>query len=227
MIRLLRMTDQFLHGTGNFAVEAPARGRLKWLVIFVVVFGLVYGAVMGCYGGLIGGHWKQIVYSAIKLPILLLVTFLLCLPSFFVLNTVLGLRDDFSEVLRAVVGTQSCIAVVLAGLAPITALFYMSFDDYAQATFFNGLLFFVASVTARIVVRRYYRPLIARTPRHRTMMTMWFVLYIFVGIQMGWVLRPFIGDPSQPATFFRSEAWGNAYLVVGKLIVNVLKGFAG
>ena len=54
MIRLLRMTDQFLHGTGNFAVEAPPRGRLTWLVIFVVVFGLVYGAVMGCYGGIIG-----------------------------------------------------------------------------------------------------------------------------------------------------------------------------
>jgi len=35
---------------------------------------------------------------------------------------------------------------------------------------------------------------------------------------MGWVLRPFIGDPTQPTRFFRVEAWGNAYEIVAKLI---------
>jgi hypothetical protein len=62
----------------------------------------------------------------------------------------------------------------------------------------------------------------ARSPRHRLLLRAWFFLYAFVGIQMGWVLRPFIGDPHLPVAFFRSEAWGNAYVIVGKLVVNAI-----
>jgi len=46
------------------------------------------------------------------------------------------------------------------------------------------------------------------------MRRLWVFLYAFVGIQMGWVLRPFIGDPGQRPTFLRSESWGNAYVIV-------------
>ena len=34
----------------------------------------------------------------------------------------------------------------------------------------------------------------------------WMVLFGLVGAQMGWVLRPFIGNPSQPFTWFRPRA---------------------
>jgi len=71
-------------------------------------------------------------------------------------------------------------------------------------------------------VRRYYAPLIRRSPRHRLLLRVWFFLYAFVGIQMGWVLRPFIGTPHLPVTFFRSEAWGNAYVVVAGLVVEAV-----
>ena len=40
---------------------------------------------------------------------------------------------------------------------------------------------------------------------------------------MGWVLRPFIGDPSLPVAFFRQGAWGNAHVVVAGLIADVFK----
>ena len=158
-----------------------------------------------------------------KVPLLLLVTFALCLPSFFVVNTVAGLRDDFGQALQAVVATQACVTVVLACLAPLTAVFYLSATDYLLAVLSNGVMFGVASITAQVVVRRYYRPLIRRSPRHRLMLYVWFFLYVFVGIQMGWVLRPFIGDPNRPVVFFRQEAWGNAYVVVGRLVTHGLR----
>ena len=41
----------------------------------------------------------QVVYSAVKVPFLLFTTFFLSLPSFFVINTLLGLRGDFTRVL--------------------------------------------------------------------------------------------------------------------------------
>ena len=47
-------------------------------------------------------------------------TFLLCLPSYFVLNVLAGLREDFPKVLRALLSFQSLAAVVLAAFGPIT-----------------------------------------------------------------------------------------------------------
>ena len=214
--------DDFLRGRGVFAVDAPLAHRLRGLMTLLVACGIFYGAVMGAYSGLTPSRLHQLLFSGVKVPLLLLATFLLCLPSFFVINTVAGLREDFGQVLRAVIATQSCVTVVLASLAPFTAVWYLSVADYQSAILFNAVLFGVATVAAQVVVRRYYGPLIRRSPRHRQLVRFWFVLYAFVGIQMGWVLRPFIGDPNQPVAFFRSGAWGNAYVVLAGMIARVV-----
>jgi len=220
MRTFFRAMDNFLRGRGVFAVEAPLSGRLQWMLVLLVICGLFYGAVMGSFSGLAPGRFHQLAFAGVKVVFLLLSTFLLCLPSFFVLNVVAGVADDFPQVLRAVVSTQTCITVVLAGLAPLTAFWYLTCSDYQLAVLFNGLMFATASTSAQVVVRRYYGPLIARSPRHRQLRLAWFFLYVFVGIQMGWVLRPFISDPNLPVSFFRSGAWGNAYVVVGRLIAD-------
>jgi hypothetical protein len=50
------------------------------------------------------------------------------------------------------------------------------------------------NLSVQLLLRRLYRPLIQQDPRHRWMVPAWIVIYSFVGIQMGWVLRPFIGS---------------------------------
>ena len=223
----LQAVDDFLRGKGLFAADARAAGHFVRLFGFLLAFGALYGVVMGTFAGLAPGRYHQLVYSGTKVPLLMLATFALCLPSFFVLNTVSGLRDDFPDALRGIVATQSCVAVVLACLAPLTALFYASCANYGAAIVFNGLMFAIAWITSQIVLRRYYAALIRRSPAHRTMLYVWFLLYAFVGTQMGWVLRPFVGDPNSPVAFFRPDAWGNAYVVVGRLVWNLLRDILG
>jgi hypothetical protein len=196
------------------------------LVGCLVLFGLIYGAVMGTFRGLAGqSQWLvQIVYSAVKVPLLLLASFSISLPSFFVLSTLLGLRKDFGQSLRAVVATQAGLAVVLASLAPLTMLWYASSADYQSALLFNGLMFALASVAAQWLLRTYYRPLVARSPRHRWLLWGWLLVYAFVAIQMAWLLRPFIGAPTIEVQFLRPEAWDNAYVVVTRLVWRALGG---
>ena len=220
------LTADFLHGRGRFAPDAPFAPQLPWLLLFVLVFGTIYGIVMGTFSGLEPGRFHQLLYSGLKVPMLLLVTFLICLPSFFVLNSAVGLRSDFPQALRAVLAAQACVTLVLASLAPITALFYFSCSDYTLALLFNGFVFAVASFTAQIIIRRNYRPLIQRSSRHLLMLRMWLFFYVFVGVQMGWALRPFIGDPDQTVSFFRKEAWGNAYVVIASLFSYFFHGFS-
>ena len=114
------------------------------------------------------------------------------------------------------------MAVILASLAPLTLLWYASSADYPSAILFNGLAFGIASLTAQVLLRGYYRPLVQRNHRHRWVLRAWIVVYVFVGIQMGWVLRPFIGRPDAPVELFREESWGNAYVVVARLIFETL-----
>lgn len=220
--RFLVPVDQFVRGEGRFAVGADPAGRIVPLLWFIVAFGFLYGAVMASFGALTPGRLHHLLYVGVKVPILLLVTSALCLPSFFVMNAVAGLREDFREALPAVLAAQACVTIALASLAPITATFYLTCADYNLAVLFNALMFTVACLGAQVVMRRYYGPLIRRMPRHRTMLYFWFLLYAFVGIEMGWVLRPFIGDPKAPVEFLRSDAWGNAYVVVAQLVARVL-----
>jgi hypothetical protein len=155
-------------------------------------------------------------------PFLYSVTFALCLPSFFVLNALAGLAHDFRRVLNALLAFQAIAALVLSAVGPITFLFNVSTDFYQFMILWNGVAFGVASLTGHAMMRRLYRPLIAGNPRHRLLYRVWMFLYVFVGIEMGWVLRPFIGDPNLPVQFFRRGAWGNAYGEVIGLVLRVL-----
>jgi len=212
--RYLLRLDGLLRGE-----PAAREGRsLRDLFACILLFGFLYGGIMGTYGGVRGDRLLQVLYGGMKVPLLLLVTFVLSLPSFWVLNTLLGLAADFSDVLRALVSAQAALTLVLASLAPFTVVWYASTDAYHASILFNAAMFAAATFAAQSLLRRSYRPLIAQNPTHRWMLRLWVLIYAFVGIQMGWVLRPFLGHPDAPVQFFRSDSWGNAYEVVGRMV---------
>ncbi len=128
------------------------------------------------------------------------------------------MRDDFRTALRGILAGQAALSIALASLAPFTAVWYASTDSYRLAPLFNAAMFTLATLAGQRVMRREYQPLIARDPRHGYVQWLWAALYAFVGIQMGWMFRPFIGDPDLAVMFFRPEPFTNAYVVVARLI---------
>ncbi len=209
--------DQLLRA-GTVADSLTLRRSLLTLVIC----GGIYGATMGSFGVDHGPRLLQMLFSALKVPLLVGATFALSLPTYFVVSTLIGLRDDLAESIRALLATQAVLAILLASFAPFTLLWYVSSSNYSAALLFNAAMFGLASLCAQRVLARLFRPLVARDPRHRMMLTVWLVTFTFVGIQMGWLLRPFVGNPDDPTTFFRQEAWGNAYEALVQLASRVL-----
>lgn len=198
------------------------RGVVPWarLGLLLLAGGWIYGAAMGSYGA----RPLQALYSALKVPFLLSAATLVVLPNFFVVNTVLGLRDDLGAALRGVLAAQATVAVALAAMAPLALFVYASSDDYNNAIMLNGAMFAVATLCGQITLNRHYGPLVARDPLHRIGKRAWLVLYVFVAVQLAWVLRPFIGTLDMPTHFFRENAWSNAYVVVWRQIVAFLGG---
>jgi len=214
MIAWFQQSDRLLRGCWQAQERSSVGATLGWLAGFVLICGAGYGAVMGSFGGITGDRVWQMAYSAAKVPILLLGTFWICIPSFFVLNTVAGVRSDFRKVLQALLGAQATLTVLLCALAPFTALWYFSFSNYHAAVLFNGFIFAVASFSTQLSLRRAYLPLIQRHTIHGLLRRAWLVLYVFVGMQLGWLLRPFVGQPSCAVELFRSDTWGNVYVEI-------------
>lgn len=226
MQTILRTADDILRQAEWTLARAASPRTLARLVVCVVLFAFVYGAAMGTFRGVNGqSQWAvQMLYSAVKAPVLLLGAFVVSLPSFFVLATLFGLRQDFALAVRAMISAQAGLAIALASLAPLTLLFYASSSDYQQALVFNGLMFLLASLAGQYLLRRHFRPLIARNARHRQLLLVWGFAYAFVAIQLAWLLRPFIGSRGHEVTFLRPEAWDNAYVVVARLVWQALFG---
>lgn len=229
MENLLRSADDVLRRRPWTTRTARPAAAIVRLLGVLVAAGLVYGAAMGTFSVDTFDRAVQICFAAVKVPLLLSVTFLIGLPGFFVLNALLGLRSDFAEAVRALLATQAGLAVVLASFAPVTILWYASSRDYSNAVAVNAVVFAAASLSAQGLLRAYYRPLIARNKKHRILLWVWLTMYGFVGIQMAWLFRPFIGTPGVPIRFFRENAFtgGNAYEVVFRLLVGLLSGADG
>lgn len=55
-----------------------------------------------------------------------------------------------------------------------------------------------------------------------TILRSWLLLYAFVGMQLGWFLRPFFGDPKTSFELFRSVRGGSIYLDIIAAISEIL-----
>lgn len=204
---------------------------IRQVFAMLVIFGPIYGLAMGSYNWVVGNNSlvqqvPQMLFSAIKVPLLLIVTLVVAIPSFFVINTLMGLRDDFHSSIRAIVSAQAGLTIILASLLPLTIFSYISLSylpvSYQTGVLFNAGMFGLASVSAQLLLRRYYRSLVAKNKRHRLMVRLWIFVYAFVGIQAAYVLRPFIGSPNEPTTFFRRESFQNAYVKIWEMLTQVL-----
>lgn len=214
----INSVEDFLRARGAFSPRGATTKAWVRLVVIIVCGASLYGAVMGSFDLSSSQRLWQVVFGAIKTPLLLIATGAVCLPGFFVLNTTAGLREDFGTALKAILAGQAAVGLSLAALSPLTLVWYASNVDYRAALLFNATMFAMAALAGQIAMRREYRLLIARNRLHRRMLIGWAVLYSFVGIQMGWMLRPFIGDPDIAVSFFRPEPFTNAYIVMVRLV---------
>ena len=230
--RTFQVIDQVLSGTVFSPTSTKpntetASVSLRTAALIVLVAGFAYGSAMGCYAAVANQRpWSeqsvQMLFSASKVPLLILATLSIALPSFFIFNTLVGLRQHLRESLRAILLAQAGLVIILLSLAPLTLFVYVSVSPmrqgYSLAVLWNAFAFGGASVLAQLLLRRNYRQLIRQDPKHRWMVRVWIFVYAFVGIQMAYVLRPFIGSPTNTISFLREDPFDNAYIRILKLI---------
>ncbi len=192
------------------------------------VAGLLAAAALGsaCFGAAVGsyvGRW-QILYAAVKMPLYLLGTLVLSFGAMFLFAARdLSARETFAAALEAVALT----AVVLGALAPILWLLSLSLpaspglstprDQQAYRVLILLLTGSVA-VAGMTGVRRLHARL-----RSARLTAAWVVIYQFVGAQMGWLLKPWVGHTGLDDRFLplRGNLQGNFYEAVFQTVTGL------
>lgn len=196
------------------ALSPPRLGRQ--LLLVVVVLGSLYGACMGLYGTLRGSAYgmPHVVSVMVKVPALFLLTLAVTAPSMFVFANLARLEAGFRATVRLLLAATAIITVVLASFGPVTAFFTCCTKSHPFMQVLNVVLFGIAGLIGLAFLWRNVGVPGEKSGSRRSValvIRVWLVVYGIVGLQMGWLLRPFVGSPNLPQQFLR-DTEGNVLM---------------
>jgi hypothetical protein len=190
----------------------------KWFVCCVLTITLgtgIYGATIGLWRGPL-----MATYVAIKFPLLIFLTTLCNAGLNGMLALVMGAGISFRQTLLSQLMSYTVAALILAAMAPITLFILFNTSPHSSGDPFGHHLFLLLNVVilagAGVAANgRLYQLLLLKTT-HRSIawrvLAAWLAGNLFVGAQLSWNLRPFIGSPQLNIQFLRPNPFeGNFY----------------
>jgi hypothetical protein len=107
---------------------------------------------LACYGAVLGSFHSVLMAltSAVKLPLLFLVTLAICLPTLYLFNLVFGARLSIRQSLSLVMVALTVTAMLALAFAPISLFFLITAPDYG---FFKLLNVAILGLSALVGLR--------------------------------------------------------------------------
>ena len=190
--------------------------HLLAIIVTISAGGAIYGAALGAWHGP-----RLAAYVSLKVPILQLGT--ACLTSLFnwIIAALLGLPLRFRQTLALSLLPLAIIAVIVASLAPVLLFFAQSVPGpSAGARTLHNLMYLIhvvvvaaAGVAGMSTLRGALLAVAdGREALARRIRFAWVAIFAFVGGELAWALRPFVGSVYLPVAFLRDDALnGNVY----------------
>ena len=154
---VLRRTKRFFK---EIRKKIQIKPKIKSLLSANAVFFAIYGCIIGAFSGL-----PQALSSAVKLPLLFLLTLVVSFPTLYIINLLQGSRNTIGQYFALILGSTAVTSVLLLGFAPITILFMITSDHYQFFKILNVLLFTFAGFAG---MKFFYRGVqtIEESPQH-------------------------------------------------------------
>jgi len=212
-LRNLAVIETILRNRQHFFTEIREGNglpeKMRAMLVSSVAFLMLYGAVMG------STHSRhQMLSSAIKLPALFLMTLIVCLPTLYFFNVLFGSNQSLTQNFALILTAITVTAVLLLSFAPIVLFFLLTTSHYQFFKLLNVGVFAITGSIGVVFLSQGMHIVSAGGKEgkraRRNVMRFWIVVYAFVGSQMAWTLRPFIGAPSMEFELFR-QLGGNFY----------------
>lgn len=181
---------------------------------------------MGLFGAAIG-FWRaplQALYTAIKFPLVILMIAAGNALLNSMLAPLLGLNLRFSQSFLAMLMSFTIAAAILGAFSPLILFLVwntpprgLAGESGAYALLLLALVAAIAlaGATANLRLLQLLRRLSVRPAVALKVLLAWLAGNLFLGSQLCWILRPFVGSPGLPVQFLRPDALrGNFYETV-------------
>lgn len=221
---MIPFTKSLLRGDASEIVEWLADFNSKRVLrccLLIVVGCGIYGATVGLWRAPLQG-----AFTAVKFPLLV---FLTCAGNALLngmLAQVLGSGLSFRQTSLAILISFATAAVVLGAISPLTLFLLYNTPPLGSAADVTGhsvmLLTHVcviayAGVLANQRLLRLLEKMSGSRATARRVLVSWLAGNLFLGAQLAWTLRPFIGSPQLAVQFLRDDPLrGNFYEAVAR-----------
>lgn len=194
--------------------------KIKGLALSTAVFLAIYGIVLGA-----GHSFLQAIVSMVKLPVLFLVTLAICAPSLHIFYILFGAKQTIKQTIALLLTSVGTTSLLLLGLAPVTVFFLITGENYYFYKVLNVAIIGLSGFLGTNFLRQGIRIVVTAEAeqgagRRSMFLTMWVLLYGFVGAQMAWALDPFMGNPARDFILFANEN-GNFFVDVIESLIKV------
>lgn len=179
-------------------------------VIFVLL--LAYGIVIGSYhSGL------QSLSAGIKLFLLFALSIIICFPTFYVIQIIIGSRIKLINLVTIILHGALLSSWILVAFIPIVIFFMITGGDYYFMQLLHiGIMAFSGIFGMKLIVEalKYNCETVNIYPKTGVVIfRFWVLIFMFVSIQLGWNLRPFMSKKTESFQITRQYE-GNFYTAI-------------
>ena len=173
-------------------------------LVAIVAGALLFGAAAGAWRG-----GPQIAFAALKLPVVTVATLALCVPAFHAIAAVFGRPWSLRAAVSIMLVAGARFSLVLLAATPVVWLSVSLGASYDAVKLLAALAYALAGLAALGLILRGLGP----GPGRVATVVTFIGVFLLVGGQSAWILRPYIGTPGRDeiTLFTREHEGGLAY----------------
>lgn len=184
-----------------------SRIRSQLLLLSLLTF--LYGCSMGGYHS-----FMQAISSGVKVSVIFSLVLLICFPAFFIVQFILGSRLKLNQMISIILSGFIMTTAIMVSFIPIVIIFLLTGSNYYFLQLLHISIFIFSGIFGMntiVSALKYSCEKKNIYPQNGVVVfRLWVVILAFVGIQLAWNFRPFLGDRGQPFELFRDYE-GNFY----------------
>ncbi len=188
VFNILSDKDAYFENIGNKSNKV-----LIYQLITISILAFLIGVVMGSYHSL-----GQSISSGIKLIALQISVMIICFPSFFIIQRVLGSKMTFTQMAMIIMSGLVLTLSIVLSFTPIVVFFMLIGSKYHFIQLLHVLIFVFGGFWGlRLMVDSLKFACDEKKIYPKTgvsVFRVWIIVLAFVSIQLSWNLRPFVGE---------------------------------
>ncbi|MFN8241394.1 MAG: hypothetical protein U0X39_11695 [Bacteroidales bacterium] len=217
IFRIFQHSEEFFESLGK---TETSKNLVARQTLIILLFTLLYGVVMGSYNGFL-----QSIVTGIKIPCLISLSLLICLPALFVIQYMIGSTMSLGQMINIILAGFIVFSTIALSFSPIVIFFMITSDNYSFLKLLHvGIFTFSGIFAVKTIIdglqfacekKNIYPKLGLK------IFKIWIVILAFVSSQLAWNLRPFVGSRDLPFELFRQKE-SNFYVAVIQSVGNLV-----